>query len=198
MGCGSQNGNSVPGSVDDTSPPHSADGRRRYPNAPRPRTESEGGTSIGEEYHTRLPEHGRLEAYPDREPSGRRQGLVYFPKLHPMAGVTDDQGHTVIGSGRVGKKPHIRTPEPDTNRRNRGNQGTSQGGNSSIMVTRNSRGRTLGGGEIPTGTYTSAPRASSSMGPTKPPSSRSTKTGVRENDSRLAPIPYASHTLRRL
>jgi len=99
LGCGPQNGNSVSGSVDDTSPPHSADGRRWHPNAPRLRTESEEGASICKEDHTRLPELGRLEAYPDREPFGRRKGLVYFLKLHPMAGATDDQGHTIIGSG---------------------------------------------------------------------------------------------------
>jgi hypothetical protein len=107
MGRGSQDGNSVPGSDENTSPTHSTDGRRRFPNAPCPRAESEEGVSICEEYHTRLPEHGGLETYSDRGSSGSHQGLVYFPKLHPMTGATDDQRHTVTGSGGVGIKPHI-------------------------------------------------------------------------------------------
>ena len=192
MGRGSQDGNLVPGSVENTPPPHSSDGRRRYPNAPCPCTESKEGASICEEYHTRLPEHGGLEAHSDRVPARRHRGLVYFPELHPMAGATDDQSYTVIGSGGVGKKPHIRTSYPITNGRFGGNQGTSERGNSNIVATGNSRGRTMGGGTIPTGTYTSTPRTSTGMGPIKPPSSGSTDTSVRENDSRLAHIPPAA------
>ena len=192
MGRGSQDGNLVPGSVENTPPPHSSDGRRRYPNAPCPCTESKEGASICEEYHTRLPEHGGLEAHSDRVPARRHRGLVYFPELHPMAGATDDQSYTVIGSGGVGKKPHIRTSYPITNGRFGGNQGTSERGNSNIVATGNSRGRTMGGGTIPTRSYTSATRATMGMGPTKPPSSRPTSTSVRENDSRLAPIPQAA------
>ncbi len=109
MGCGSQDGSPVPGSAENTSPPHSEDGRRRYPNTLCTGTESEEGASIGEGYLTRIPQHGGLEAHPYRGPAGRHRGLVYFPELHPMAGATDDQSYTVIGSGGVGKKPHIRT-----------------------------------------------------------------------------------------
>jgi hypothetical protein len=46
----------------------------------------------------------------------------------------------------------------------------------------NSRGRTMGGGTVPTGTYVSVPGASNGMGPTKPSPSRSTETGKRKND----------------
>jgi hypothetical protein len=63
---------------------------------------------------------------------------------------------------------------------------------SSWIRTGNPRGRTMGGGTIPTGTYTSAPRAPTGMGPTKPPSPRSTVTSVRENDSRLVPVPHSA------
>ena len=183
MGRGPQDGSPVPGSVENTSPPHSTDGRRRYPNAPCPCTESEEFASICEGYYTRLPQHGGLEAHPDRVPAGRHRGLVHFPKLHPMAGATDDQRCTSTGGGGVGEKPHIRTSRPVTNGRSGRNQGTSERGNSNIVATGNSRGRTVGGGTIPARTYTSAPRATGGMGPTKPPSSRPTSTSVRENDS---------------
>ncbi len=95
MGRGSQDGNLVPGSVENTPPPHSSDSRRRYPNAPCPCTESKEGVNIYEEYHTRLPEHGGLETHSDRVPARRHRGLVYFPEFHPMAGATDDQSYTL-------------------------------------------------------------------------------------------------------
>jgi hypothetical protein len=85
MGRGSQDGSFVPGSVENTSPPHLADGRRRYPNAPCPCTESEEGASISEEYYTRIPQHGGLEAHPYRGPAERHRGLVHFPRLYSMA-----------------------------------------------------------------------------------------------------------------
>ena len=107
MGRGSQDGSPVPGSVENTSPPHSADGRRRYPNAPCPCTESEEGANISEGYYTRIPQHGGLEAHPYRGPAGRHRGLVHFPRLYPMAGATDDQSYTGTGGGGVGEKPHI-------------------------------------------------------------------------------------------
>ena len=107
MGRGSQDGSPVPESVENTSPPHSADGRRRYPNTLCPCAESEEDASICEEYYTRLPQHGGLETHTDREPAGRHRGLVHFPRLHPMAGATDDQSHTSVGGGGVGAKPHI-------------------------------------------------------------------------------------------
>jgi hypothetical protein len=71
-------------------------------------------------------------------------------------------------------------------------QGTSERGNSNIVATENSRGRTMGGGTIPTRSYTSVTRVTMGMGSTKPPSSRTTSTSVREIDSRLAPIPRAA------
>jgi hypothetical protein len=157
MGRGSQDGSPVPGSVEDTPPPHSADGRRRSPNASCPCTESEEGASIGEGHSTRIPQHGGLEAHPDRVLAGNYQELAHFPRLHPMAAATINQSY-----------------------------------NSNIVAKGNSRGRTMGGGTIPTRTYTSAPMATMGMGPTKPPSSRPTSTSVRENDSRLAPIPQAA------
>ena len=90
MGRGSQDGSPVPGSVENTSPPQSADGRRRYPNAPRSCTESEKGTSISEGYHARIPQHGGLEAHPHRGPTGKHRGLAHFPSFHSMAGATDN------------------------------------------------------------------------------------------------------------
>jgi hypothetical protein len=41
----------------------------------------------------------------------------------------------------------------------------------------------MGGGTIPTRSYTSATRATMGMGPTKPPSSRSTSTSVRARET---------------
>jgi hypothetical protein len=90
MGRGSQDGSFVPGSVENTSPPHFADGRRRYPNAPCPCTESEEGASISEEYYTRIPQHGGLEAHPYRGTAGRHRRLVHFPRLYSMTRATDN------------------------------------------------------------------------------------------------------------
>ncbi len=60
-----------------------------------PSSYGEEGDNICEEYHTSLPEHGGLAAHPDGGTSGRHQGLVYFPKLHPMTGTSDGQNPPV-------------------------------------------------------------------------------------------------------
>ncbi len=46
MGRGSQDSNSVPGSIEDTSPHHSSDGRRWYSNAPGPSSKGAEGANI--------------------------------------------------------------------------------------------------------------------------------------------------------
>ncbi len=134
-------------------------------------------------------------AHSDGGPSGRHQGLVYFPKLHPMTGASDDQSPPVTGSGRVNKKTHIRTTQPDTDGRVGGSQRTPSGENSDIVATGNPRGRTTGGGTVPTGTHFVIPRVSNGMGPIKPSPSGSTETWRRKNDKILAPFPYASQEM---
>jgi hypothetical protein len=90
MGRGLQDGRSVPGSVEDTSPPHFADSRRRYPNTPCPCTKSEEDASISEEYSSRIPQHGGLEAHSYRRSTERHRGLVHFPRHYSMARATDN------------------------------------------------------------------------------------------------------------
>jgi hypothetical protein len=103
------------------------------------------------------------EGIPDPEVGELVKSLIYEPSDQPLTeGLVEIKGRLKEG-----------TP-PD------------------IVATGNSRGRTTGGGKIPTRSHTSATWATTGMGPTKPPSSRPTSTSVRENDSRLAPIPGAA------
>jgi hypothetical protein len=122
MGRGTQDGNPVSGSIENTTPHHPADGRRWGPDASHPSPLCKEGASVCEEHYTSISELSGLETHPGGGPSGRFQRLGYLPRIHPVSGATSGQNpfrHIVspensrggtVGGGTVPTRTHSFTP----------------------------------------------------------------------------------------
>ncbi len=102
-----------------------------------------------------------IQTHHDQGPSVKRVPVSERNIIQAYLNLVDWR-HIQEGTLRGTSKTHLRTIQSYIAPRIGGSQGTPQRGNSGIVVPENSRGRTVGGGTVPTRTHSFTPRVWSS------------------------------------